>query len=420
MSTSNIRHVDEALWRRHNVTIRLSEDYEMKNGYRVVDIDTHVNPSYDTLVKYVDPSFRSRLDELKPYLRTVGSYTALSMASIPFDRFPGEAPADDDVRPVLGGRGALEGRVSKTSGHHRVDPRHGVSDENAEGRLLDMDMEGRDVDVIIPGTWANGLSSLEDVSLAEGLYAAYHNYMREYCSTSPDRLKSLILVPCADIEWAVSEVKALANEKWVAAVTPILPEGMPGDHPAIDPLWEVMNDAHLPILHHSFTFEAPYFPGYRDMWGNVAVARTAAHPWGAARLLSYLIVGRIFDRFPNINAGAAEGGHGWLPHWLIRLGEMVSYVAGTTPPTEYKPIEYAQMGRFKCGAEPFEGPEMTKACIDLLGTGCLMHQSDYPHNEAHFPDTAEIVINWPFWKELGDEALQSHMSGNAESFLRLI
>ena len=63
MSTSNIRHVDEALWRRHNVTIRLSEDYEMKNGYRVVDIDTHVNPSYDTLVKYVDPSFRSRLDE---------------------------------------------------------------------------------------------------------------------------------------------------------------------------------------------------------------------------------------------------------------------------------------------------------------------------------------------------------------------
>ena len=85
MSTSNIRHVDEALWRRHNVTIRLSEDYEIKNGYRVVDIDTHVNPSYDTLVKYVDPSFRSRLDELKPYLRTVGSYTALSMASIPFD-----------------------------------------------------------------------------------------------------------------------------------------------------------------------------------------------------------------------------------------------------------------------------------------------------------------------------------------------
>ena len=49
-----------------------------------------------------------------------------------------------------------------------------------------------------------------------------------------------------------------------------------------------------------------------------------------------------------------------------------------------------------------------------------MQQSDCPHNEAHFPDTAEIVINWPFWQALGDEALKKRMSGNAESFLRLM
>ena len=39
-----------------------------------------------------------------------------------------------------------------------------------------------------------------------------------------------------------------------------------------------------------------------------------------------------------------------------------------------------------------------------------MHQSDYPHGEAHFPDTAEMVINWSFWQDLGDEALrQAHV-----------
>ena len=84
----------------------------MKNGYRVIDIDTHVNPSLDTLVKFVDPSFRPRLDDLKPYIRTVGEYNALSIASIPFDRFPGEAPSGDDQAAVAGGRGALEGRES--------------------------------------------------------------------------------------------------------------------------------------------------------------------------------------------------------------------------------------------------------------------------------------------------------------------
>jgi hypothetical protein len=31
------------------------------------------------------------------------------------------------------------------------------------------------------------------------------------------------------------------------------------------------------------------------------------------------------------------------------------------------------MGRFRCGAEPFEGPAMTKAVIDILGPDVLMH-----------------------------------------------
>jgi len=189
------------------------------------------------------------------------------------------------------------------------------------------------------------------------------------------------------------------------------------DHPDLDPLWETMNDLDLPFIFHSCYYEPPYFPGYRDIWGNAAVARTAAHPWAAARLASYLIVGRIFDRYPNFRALVAEVGHGWLPHWLIRLGEMINYVSGTTPPLKYKPLEYAQMGRFVCSAEPMEGPAMTKACIDILGDGNLMHQSDYPHGEAHFPDTAEMVMNWPIWEDFGSEVLTKYMSGNAERFL---
>ena len=104
---------------------------------------------------------------------------------------------------------------------------------------------------------------------------------------------------------------------------------------------------------------------------------------------------------------------------MIRLGEMIRYVSGATPPLKYRPIEYVQMGRFRCGAEPFEGPAMTKAVIDILGPGVLMHQSDYPHGEAHFPDTAQMVVDWPIWNDFGHEALQQHMAGNAEKFLRM-
>ena len=97
----------------------------MKDGYRVLDMDTHVNPSLEVLAKYVDPRFRPRLEELKPYHRvrhqprpdgTVQITTGLTVAPIPYDRFPGEAPREEHTKAVPGARTALEGRVSS---HHR-------------------------------------------------------------------------------------------------------------------------------------------------------------------------------------------------------------------------------------------------------------------------------------------------------------
>jgi predicted TIM-barrel fold metal-dependent hydrolase len=397
----------------------------MKNGFKVIDMDTHVNPSYETLVKYSEPAFRARLGDFKPYLRTMkhallGDFTTIAVAPYPYNRFPGEAPSKEEPRPQPGGIGAIEERVTEKSSHRRAEAQPGVSDENAVGRLKDMDLEGRDMDFLIPGDWATSVSGVHDTSLILGLYRAYHHYMRAYCAQAPTRLKSMLLAPGADVAWAVAEVKRFAKEPWVTGVWPVLPTGMPVDHPDLDPLWEVMNENHLPIVFHSFFYEPPYFPGYRDIWGNAAVARTAAHPWAAARFAAYLIVGKIFDRFPNINAAAIEVGHGWLPHWTIRLGEMVNYLSGSTPKLKHAPIDYVRMGRFRCGAEVFEGPQMTKFCIEILGEDALLYQSDYPHGEANFPDTPQVVLDWPIWKDLGERALKKFMSGNAEKFLRLI
>src|SRR5215472_11221136 len=89
---------------------RNEEDSAMRNGVRIVDIDTHVNPSYETLVKYLDPDARSRVAELQPFVRTRNSNgttsRVLHVAPYPFDRFPGEAPTEAKV--VAGGKGALE------------------------------------------------------------------------------------------------------------------------------------------------------------------------------------------------------------------------------------------------------------------------------------------------------------------------
>lgn len=393
----------------------------MRDGYKVIDMDTHVNPDFTVLEKFVEPSFRPRLEDLAPYIRQRqavegGSRKSLSIGPVRFNRFPGTAPDASDAAAVVGGRDALEGR---TTSQHRAKVQPDTQDENAEGRIHDMDIEGRDIDMIFPTQWVSTMTALDDVTLTHGLYRAYHNYMQSYTSIAPDRLKSEIQVPGSDPEWAVSEIKRWGNEKWVAGVWIHLKEGLPIDDPSIDPVFATMNDMDLPLVHHSFFFEPPYFPGYKDIWGNTVVARSAAHPWGAARLGAYIILSGLFDRYPNLRFATSETGHGWLPNWVIRLGFNKSYVSGVTPDLKYTPLEYCQMGRWVCAAEPFEGPAMTKACIEVLGEDCLMHQSDYPHGQAWFPETAKEVMEWDFWGNFSKDALPKHMYENAVDFLRM-
>lgn len=393
----------------------------MRGGYRVIDTDSHVTPSLEVLHRYAEAAMRDRWDALDPYLRTMKSppgrghptepWHTLKVRPIPYGRVAGRK-ADAEVAEK-GDAGALEGRVENIA---KASPSERIQHDNPDGRVADMDEEGVDVNVLIPGTWAPASTAI-DVALATGLYRAYHNYMRDFCSGHPDRLKGMLLAPAADIEWATAELKERGREPWVSCVWPVLPEGMPVDDPDLDPIWAVMNDYGLPIMHHSFFYEPPYFPGYRDIWGNAAIARTAAHPWGAQRLLAYVIAGGILDRFPNIKVGFSETGHGWLPYWVLRLDSQVHYVKGAVRPLKHLPSEYVKMGRVFCAIEAHEGPLMTKAVMDILGDGCLMYASDFPHPECDWPHSVDNVLAWS--DSIGDERMGKLLASNAEAYLRL-
>jgi predicted TIM-barrel fold metal-dependent hydrolase len=162
-----------------------------------------------------------------------------------------------------------------------------TDDDNAKGRLGDMDAEGEDIHFLIPGTWAVGSTFLEP-SLTRGLHRAYHRYVADYCSTDPRRLKSQVLAMGTNPEEAARAIRQYAKEPWVAAVWPVLPDGMPVDDPDLEPIWKAASDAGLPIMYHGFTVETPYFPGYRDIWDNAAVGRCAGQTWGGARFVAFM------------------------------------------------------------------------------------------------------------------------------------
>src|SRR5712692_602493 len=139
----------------------------MRQSFRVIDTDTHVNPTLDVLLRYADQALRECLDELKPYMRTVkprpgqgdaegqDTATILSIRPLRYQRVAGEKPAA--ATEAGGERGFLSGRTHMAT---RLPITARVAEDNARGRLQDMDTEGRDIDFIIPGTWAFGAPAL--------------------------------------------------------------------------------------------------------------------------------------------------------------------------------------------------------------------------------------------------------------------
>ncbi|GAA3728201.1 hypothetical protein GCM10022225_06980 [Plantactinospora mayteni] len=398
----------------------------MRHGYRVVDVDTHVTPSLEVLLRYADRELLARRDELAPYTRTMTPvpgrghptepYEVLRVDPRPYKRVAGmKAGAEEPTSTGAGSKGALEGRVSNLA---KGKPRDRIQHDNSAGRLLDMDVEGVDINVLIPAPWAPGSTAL-DRDLALGLYRAYHDYQADYCSADPRRLKGLILAPGHDPEWAARTIRKLAGEEWVSAVWPLLPEGVPVDDPDLAPIFEAMDEADLPLLHHSFFYEPPYFPGYRDIWDNPVVARTAAHVWGAQRLISYVLISGMLDRYPSLRVATVETGHSWLAHWIVRLTSQVSYVkGGVRDDLKHTPLEYVQMGKVFCAIEAHEGPQLTRGAIDILGEDVLMYASDFPHPECMFPEHTDHVIDWR--DTIGESATRKLMGENAIRYLRLL
>jgi predicted TIM-barrel fold metal-dependent hydrolase len=385
----------------------------MKNGYRIIDTDTHVGPSVETLEEYAGPRLRQRWDELAPYYMQVteGGHH-LSINPMPFKR----AMRQTSAPVTTAGAGAKSSLSGSTTNLWQVAPEPQVQNRNVAGRLRDMDREGRDVDLIIPATFSTAASAL-DTELACELYSAYHRYIADYCSVAPDRLKAALLLTGADPQWSAAELRRYASEEWVTAATPVLPEGLPLDDRSLDPIWQAMDEANLGILHHSFFYEPPYFPGYRDIWGNVVVARAAAHPWGAQRLLGYLLLSGLLDEYATLRIGFAECSAGWLPGWITRLQGQAHYLRTALPERKRTPMEYIQDGRVFCGIEPYEGEAMAKGIIEVVGDGCLLYQSDYPHGQCLYPTTPDVILSWE--AGLGKATMRRIMSENAERYLRM-
>jgi len=342
-----------------------------KNGYKIFDSDTHVGPQADILERYMSAGDLDRLKEFEGFLRKNDKtgHSTYNFNTRKYARRLGEPEArESDASEYMTGFTA----------QHRQPPNPLLEDDPAE-RIKDMDLEGVDVNLLLPSGWFGVWTSQPDTALENSFYEAYHRWMEDYCRPFSDRLTGVILCSARDVEAAVSEIDRWGKSRW---------------HPDLEPIWAAAAQNDLSILLHTFTVAPPYAPGGLDTWDNLWLQRSAAHPWCGMRNMASIVGSGVMDRYPDLRVGVLEAGHGWLPFWVKRLDEHQISIPSALPKLAQTPSEYVSSGRYFQSIEMSEGQEVTKSVIDILGEDILMYASDYPHGESWFPISVDTVMAW--------------------------
>ena len=100
----------------------------------------------------------------------------------------------------------------------------------------------------------------------------------------------------------------------------------------------------------------------------------------------------MLERHPGLRVGFLESGCGWLPYWLWRMdGEYEAMGWEVREQVRMKPSDYFRRQCF-ITCEPTE-PGI-EGVIDLVGEGCVLFGSDYPHfdHPPHTRENADLLI----------------------------
>ena len=352
----------------------------MRNDLKIIDCDRHVMEPADIWDKYLEPAYRHHNVKMPGWysfgttIDSVASSRVGTAGIVPIDTAAATPHVGMDRYPMWRSK-------FKESIYRRFDNVAYVDDLDRE----DVDMAVLFTSIGLYATYRDDI----DPGLAAAMSRAYNNWLHDYCSLDPARMKGVCLLPFHDVEMAQQELRRAATELGMVGIfwrpNPVM--GRRVSDGAYDPLFATCEELGMPMCSHEGQQELlPYFARGRN--NNQFTRHATCHPMEQMGSFLALASDGVFDRFPKFRVAFLESGSGWLPYWLERLDLMHDNpIFRDGYQGIEKPSEYFRMGRCYISCESRE--ETIPMLSRLVGEDCLMWASDYPHPDdmEHFPNT---------------------------------
>lgn len=264
----------------------------------------------------------------------------------------------------------------------------GKSNDDPRVQMEDMDAEGIDVQVIYPSNLS--LNHLKETALAVEYARGYNDWLAQFCSANPRRLKGVAQVALQDLDAAIREARRAVQELGHVAImmpTNVLDEDI--GHRRFWPFYDEAQRLGVTVAIHGGIQASERMHGRFDTF---LAMHTVAFPFECMTALTGLIYAGVPEEFPDLKLAILEGSVGWLPFLMDRMDEEFELRgAREAPLLKKKPSEYIAHGQFFFG---FEIEESTiPLVIERVGVDKLLYASDYPHWDSSWPNSVRTFLS---------------------------
>jgi len=257
-------------------------------------------------------------------------------------------------------------------------------------RVKVLDSEGIDLSVMYPGLGLK-LGGIKDPELAVHSCSVYSDWIAEFCSAAPDRLKGAGALPMQDPAEAALEVHRICDRGLVAGFCRPNPyNDRPFHHPVYDPVWDALEETGLALGLHIAGM--PDMPGASRQMMHLMAPGThhALIPVIDQMVtLSNLVYGGVLERHPGLKVAVLESGGGWIAHWMDRLNEFEESYSWAAAPMSVNAEAYF---RRQCWISFDPGERTAGALAPISGGDRFIWASDFPHNDAKYPGVVEELV----------------------------
>ena len=288
---------------------------------------------------------------------------------------------------------------------------------DAPSYLRAMDAQGIDAAVLYPSV---GLfvPFQPEISIGEHVDACsgYNEWIASYCSHNPARLAGAGIAPLGDPSRAVAAVTDAAQCRLVGLMArPNYLYGRNLGDAAHDEFFAALADAGLVrAVHEGLGVRGGPTIG-SDRFDSFAARHLLSHPMEQMATMASLMLDGALERHPTLRVAFLESGTGWLPYWLARLDDHISWMSDSeTKELSLSASEY--FARQCCISTDPEDPMCARA-VASVGADHIMWASDFPHPDATFPDALDEFR--PHNPDLAESEATTILSTTPLDFYRL-